>query len=213
MTALTLGPSAGPAGGAAAPHPAAGRGHDHLQRGRGDRGHHRRHHRLVDRADRVRPGLGHRGRLRRRGRLAVLRPPTTSAGRSPRCGSSRCSFFALAAYVTVDAVRALLGAGEAEHSTAGLVLAAVSAGGHAGAVVGPAARRPRARLGQRGGRLQADPAVHLPVGRAAGRPGAQQPRSAGPGPTRSPPWSSPPSRSRKAARPGAATPAAPSPRP
>lgn len=36
------------------------------------------------------------------------------------------SFFALAAYVTFDAVRALLGSGEAEHSTAGIVLAAVS---------------------------------------------------------------------------------------
>ncbi|MEU6409194.1 cation transporter [Microbispora sp. NPDC046933] len=36
------------------------------------------------------------------------------------------SFFALAAYVTVDAVRSLLGAGEADHSTPGLVLAAVS---------------------------------------------------------------------------------------
>ncbi|QFY13421.1 cobalt transporter [Nonomuraea phyllanthi] len=36
------------------------------------------------------------------------------------------SFFALAAYVTVDAVRALLGSGEAEHSTPGLILAALS---------------------------------------------------------------------------------------
>ncbi|MFD1540555.1 cation transporter [Nonomuraea guangzhouensis] len=36
------------------------------------------------------------------------------------------SFFALAAYVTVDAVRTLLGVGEAEHSTPGLVLAALS---------------------------------------------------------------------------------------
>ncbi|WP_062347283.1 cation transporter [Herbidospora yilanensis] len=36
------------------------------------------------------------------------------------------SFFALAAYVTFDAVRALLGAGEAGHSTAGLVLAGLS---------------------------------------------------------------------------------------
>lgn len=36
------------------------------------------------------------------------------------------SFFALAAYVTFDAVRALLGAGEAEHSTPGLILAALS---------------------------------------------------------------------------------------
>ncbi|WP_198653835.1 cation transporter [Actinocorallia populi] len=36
------------------------------------------------------------------------------------------SFFALAAYVGFDAVRALTGAGEAEHSTVGLVLAALS---------------------------------------------------------------------------------------
>ncbi|WNG90146.1 cation transporter [Mycobacterium sp. ITM-2016-00317] len=36
------------------------------------------------------------------------------------------SFFALATYVTVDAVSALLGVGEAEHSTVGIVLAAVS---------------------------------------------------------------------------------------
>ncbi|MDF5757443.1 cation transporter [Spongiactinospora sp. TRM90649] len=36
------------------------------------------------------------------------------------------SFFALAAFVTVDAVRSLLGAGEAEHSTPGLVIAALS---------------------------------------------------------------------------------------
>lgn len=36
------------------------------------------------------------------------------------------SFFALAAYVTVDAVRSLLGAGEARHSMVGIVLAALS---------------------------------------------------------------------------------------
>ncbi|WP_157244956.1 cation transporter [Nonomuraea typhae] len=36
------------------------------------------------------------------------------------------SFFALAAYVAFDAVRALFGAGEAEHSAAGLILAALS---------------------------------------------------------------------------------------
>ncbi|MEW2328145.1 cation transporter [Micromonospora chersina] len=36
------------------------------------------------------------------------------------------SFFALAAYVTVESVRALTGSGEAEHSTVGLVLAALS---------------------------------------------------------------------------------------
>lgn len=36
------------------------------------------------------------------------------------------SFLALAAYVTVEALRSLLGAGEAEHSTVGIVLVAVS---------------------------------------------------------------------------------------
>ncbi|MFI5930006.1 cation transporter [Micromonospora sp. NPDC051543] len=36
------------------------------------------------------------------------------------------SFFALAAYVTVESVRALTGSGEAEHSSVGLVLAALS---------------------------------------------------------------------------------------
>ncbi|WP_156910432.1 cation diffusion facilitator family transporter [Nocardia mangyaensis] len=36
------------------------------------------------------------------------------------------SFFALAAYVTVTSVRALLGVGEAEHSTIGIALAAIS---------------------------------------------------------------------------------------
>ncbi|MFC7842764.1 cation transporter [Streptomyces sp. NPDC057382] len=36
------------------------------------------------------------------------------------------SFFTLAAYVTVDSVRALTGTGEAEHSTPGIVLAALS---------------------------------------------------------------------------------------
>jgi divalent metal cation (Fe/Co/Zn/Cd) transporter len=37
-----------------------------------------------------------------------------------------CSFFALAAFVTVDALRSLLGGAEAQHSTVGLILAAVS---------------------------------------------------------------------------------------
>ncbi len=36
------------------------------------------------------------------------------------------SFFALAAYVTVESLRALLGGAEADHSTVGIVLAAVS---------------------------------------------------------------------------------------
>jgi divalent metal cation (Fe/Co/Zn/Cd) transporter len=37
-----------------------------------------------------------------------------------------CSFFALAVYVSVEAVRALLGAGEADRSVVGIVLVAVS---------------------------------------------------------------------------------------
>lgn len=37
-----------------------------------------------------------------------------------------CSFFGLAAFVTVDALRTLLGAAEPEHSPVGIVLAAVS---------------------------------------------------------------------------------------
>ena len=54
------------------------------------------------------------------------------AGRDPQARERRAlrviawSFFALAAYVTVDSVRALLGRDEAGHSTVGLVLAAVS---------------------------------------------------------------------------------------
>lgn len=54
------------------------------------------------------------------------------AGRDPEAREKTAlrviafSFFSLAAFVTVDAARSLLGAGEAEHSTVGLVLAAVS---------------------------------------------------------------------------------------
>ena len=82
------------------------------------------------------------------------------------------SFFALAAYVTIDTVCALAGTGEADRSLPGIVLAALSL-----AVMPfgcPAARRTRTRLRLRGRRLQADPAVHLPLGRAPGRPGPQR---------------------------------------
>jgi divalent metal cation (Fe/Co/Zn/Cd) transporter len=54
------------------------------------------------------------------------------AGRDPEAREKTAlrviafSFFGLAAFVTVDSVRSLLGGGEAEHSTVGLVLAAVS---------------------------------------------------------------------------------------
>ena len=84
------------------------------------------------------------------------------------------SFFALAGYVTVESVRALVGTDRAGHSAVGLVLAAVSL------VVMPllsAAQRrawPGTGLSLGGGRLQADAAVHLPVRGAAGRSGGQQ---------------------------------------
>jgi divalent metal cation (Fe/Co/Zn/Cd) transporter len=54
------------------------------------------------------------------------------AGRDPESREKKAlrfiafSFFALAAFVAVDAVRSLLGAREAEHSTVGIVLAALS---------------------------------------------------------------------------------------
>jgi divalent metal cation (Fe/Co/Zn/Cd) transporter len=54
------------------------------------------------------------------------------AGRDPEAREKTAlriiaySFFGLAAYVAVDAVRSLLGVGEARHSTVGIVLAALS---------------------------------------------------------------------------------------
>jgi divalent metal cation (Fe/Co/Zn/Cd) transporter len=54
------------------------------------------------------------------------------AGRDPEAREKRAlkviaiSFFALAAFVTFDSLRSLVGGAEAEHSTVGLVLAAVS---------------------------------------------------------------------------------------
>jgi divalent metal cation (Fe/Co/Zn/Cd) transporter len=54
------------------------------------------------------------------------------SGRDPEAREKKAlrviafSFFGLAAFVTADAVRSLVGAGQAEHSTIGLVLAAVS---------------------------------------------------------------------------------------
>jgi divalent metal cation (Fe/Co/Zn/Cd) transporter len=52
------------------------------------------------------------------------------------------SFFALAAYVSVESVRALVGAGDVEHSTPGIVLAAVSL------VVMPVLSRAQRRAGR-----------------------------------------------------------------
>lgn len=78
------------------------------------------------------------------------------------------SFFALAVYVTVESVRSLFGAEPAGHSTVGIVLAAVSL------LVMPflsraTPGRTRAGLGERGRRLEADAAVHLPLRRPAAR--------------------------------------------
>ena len=78
---------------------------------------------LVDGAGRVRAGLGDRGGVRGRGGLAVRRRAIREAREKTALRVIAVSFFALAAYVTVDAVRALFGGGEAEHSTVGLVLA------------------------------------------------------------------------------------------
>lgn len=59
------------------------------------------------------------------------------------------SFFGLAAYVTVDAVRALLGTGEAQHSTIGIALAALSL------VIMPALSYAQRRAGRELGSLSA----------------------------------------------------------
>lgn len=72
------------------------------------------------------------------------------------------SFFALAAYVAVDSVRALAGLDQARQSTVGVALAAVSL------VIMPAlswAQRRTGRGGVRfgGRRLQTDAVVHLSV--------------------------------------------------
>ena len=84
------------------------------------------------------------------------------------------SFFALAAYVTVEAVRALFGAGEAERSARRDGARGVERDRHAVPVPGAAAGRARAGLGQRSRRLQADAVVHLPVGGGPGWAGAQR---------------------------------------
>ena len=85
------------------------------------------------------------------------------------------SFFVLAGYIAVESVSTLLTAGAAEHSPAGLVLAAVSLAVMPGLSYRAAPRRPAAGFGDGGRRLQADSAVHLPVGSAARRARPEQP--------------------------------------
>ena len=84
------------------------------------------------------------------------------------------SFFALAAYVAVESVRALASGHAPEASPVGIVLAAVSL------AVMPflswAQRRTGqgSRLQRRGRRLHADAALHLSLRRPPGRPAAQR---------------------------------------
>ena len=86
---------------------------------------HRRNDGVFERADRVRPRLGDRGGVGGGGRLAVRRPGSRSPGED-RAEGHRLLVLRLAAFVTVDALRSLLGGVEAQHSTVGLILAAVS---------------------------------------------------------------------------------------
>jgi hypothetical protein len=81
------------------------------------------------------------------------------------------SFFALAIYVTVESVRSLLGS-DAAHPSMVRVGGRVAAG-DADPVLCTAPGRSGAGFGQCGGRLQADPAVHLPVRGSAGRASPQ----------------------------------------
>lgn len=102
------------------------------------------------------------------------------AGRDPEAREKTAlriialSFFGLAAYVTVEAVRSFLGLGEARHSTIGIVLAATSLG--IMPVLSYAQRRAGRELGSlSAGRFQTDAVVHLFVCGAACRSDAQQP--------------------------------------
>ena len=84
------------------------------------------------------------------------------------------SFFALAAFVTMDAIRSLAGGGEAQHSTPGIVIAALSLA--IMPVLSWAQRRAgrRARVPDRRRRLKADTALHLSFGGSSGGPGPEQ---------------------------------------
>ncbi|BBY46959.1 hypothetical protein MARA_04270 [Mycolicibacterium arabiense] len=119
------------------------------------------------------------------------------------------SFFALAAYVTVDAVRALFGFGEARHSTIGIVLAAVSL------AIMPVLSWAQRRAGRELGSLSR--LSPIPSKRCCARicPGCfwsdccSTACSDGPGPTRSPRWSSRELQCGKAWKRGEVEPAAP----
>ena len=122
------------------------------------------------------------------------------------------SFFGLALYVTVDAVRSLLGMGEAQHSVIGIALAAVSL------VVMPVLSWAQRRAGRELGSLSAvadskQTLLCTYLSACCWWDCCSTVCSAGHGRTRSPPWSSRSSRSRRVSMPGRATPAAQHPAP
>jgi hypothetical protein len=102
--------------------------------------------RIIDRAGRIRSGLVRRGVFRTGADLAV---PLQAARSRERLALRLIafSFFALAAWITIDAGRHLIGESEAKPSPAGVALAAASRDRHAGAGVGETPHRSRTRLG------------------------------------------------------------------
>ncbi|WP_369688431.1 hypothetical protein [Actinomadura macra] len=94
------------------------------------------------------------------------------------------SFFALAGYVALDAVRTLTGSGEAGHSTAELVLAALSQAIMPG--LSHTQRRTGRELGSAGAAADSKQTCCTPTCRRCCWPGSWSTAcSAGPGPTRS----------------------------
>ena len=88
--------------------------------------------------------------------------------------AERVRYLRESAYVTVEAVRSLLGAGEADRSTVGIVLVSISV------VIMPVLSWAQRRAGRELGSasavagLPADAAVHLPVRRGSARAAAQR---------------------------------------
>ena len=117
------------------------------------------------------------------------------------------SFFALAAYVGVDTVRSLLNDGHADPSPVGIALAVASL------LVMPLLVRAKRKVAASSARRPSAPTPPRPRSaltcpRSCSPGCCSTPPSAGPGQTRSSPWSSPRLRPAKACRPGTATPAA-----
>ena len=168
------GPSPSPPNGTGGADPLVRGRDDRLQRDRGRRGTHRGGDRVLQCTDRFRSGLRDRGGVGGRGRLAVLRIATPKRGRRWHCRCIAFSFFALAAFVTVTRAPIAVGRRRSRplhrRSDPGRGLPR----GDAGAVLRPASRRPRARLPLGGRRLQADPALHVPVCGVAPRTRSQR---------------------------------------